>query len=54
MQIPGQAVLLRIYTDENALVGDRALIDVIVLRARQERLEHFPISVKRLSDRKML
>ena len=38
MQIPGQAVLLRLYTDENALVGDRALIDVIVLRARQERL----------------
>jgi len=38
MQIPGQAVLLRIYTDESALVGDRSLMDVIVQRARQARL----------------
>lgn len=38
MQIPGQAVLLRIYTDENALVGDRSLMDVIAQRARDARL----------------
>jgi PII-like signaling protein len=38
MQIPGQAVLLRIYTDEHALLGDRNLIDVIVARARDTRL----------------
>lgn len=38
MQIPGQAVLLRIYTDENALLGDQSLIDVIVRRARDARL----------------
>ena len=38
MQTPGQAVLLRIYTDENALVGDRSLIDVIIRRARDAHL----------------
>lgn len=38
MQIPGHAVLLRIYTDEQALLGDRVLIDVIVARARDARL----------------
>lgn len=38
MQTPGQAVLLRIYTDETALVGDRPLIDIIVARARDARL----------------
>ncbi len=38
MQTPGQAVLLRIYTDENALVGDRSLMDVIVQRAQTARL----------------
>jgi PII-like signaling protein len=38
MQIPGQAVLLRIYTDEHALLGDRNLIDVIVARARDAHL----------------
>ena len=38
MQIPGQAVLLRIYTDEHALLGDRNLIDVIVERARAAKL----------------
>lgn len=38
MKTPGQAVLLRIYTDENALVGDRSLIDVIVHRARNAHL----------------
>lgn len=38
MQVPGQAVLLRIYTDEDALVGDRRLIDVLLQRARDARL----------------
>jgi len=38
MQIPGQAILLRIYTDENALLGDRSLIDVIVRRAQEAHL----------------
>lgn len=38
MQTPGQAVLLRIYTDEQALVGDQSLIDVIVRRAQEARL----------------
>lgn len=38
MQSPGQAVLLRIYTDERALVGDRALVDVIVRRAADAHL----------------
>lgn len=38
MQIPGQAVLLRIYTDENALIGAQSLVDVIVRRARDARL----------------
>lgn len=38
MQVPGQAVLLRIYTDERALVGDRPLLDAIVKRARDARL----------------
>lgn len=38
MLSPTQAVLLRIYTDERALVGDRPLIDVIVKRAADARL----------------
>lgn len=38
MQIPGQAVLLRIYTDENALIGAQSLVDVIIRRARDARL----------------
>ncbi len=38
MQTPGQAVLLRIYTDEQALLGDQSLIDVIVRRAQEARL----------------
>lgn len=38
MQTPGHAVLLRIYTDENALLGDRSLIDVIVRRAQEAHL----------------
>lgn len=38
MQIPGQAVLLRIYTDENALYGAESLIQVIVKRAITARL----------------
>ncbi|MBN9319420.1 MAG: DUF190 domain-containing protein [Caulobacterales bacterium] len=38
MQTPGNAVLLRIYTDENALLGDRSLIDVIVRRAQEAKL----------------
>ncbi len=38
MKVPGQAILLRIYTDEHALLGDRPLTDVIVQRARDARL----------------
>lgn len=38
MQVPGQAILLRIYTDEDALVGDRRLIDILLRRARDARL----------------
>jgi PII-like signaling protein len=38
MQTPGQAVLLRIYTDEQALLGDQSLIDVIVRRAQEARV----------------
>jgi PII-like signaling protein len=38
MQTPGQAVLLRIYSDEQALLGDQSLIDVIVRRAQEARL----------------
>lgn len=38
MKAPGPAVLLRIYTDENAVVGDRSLIDILVKRARDARL----------------
>ncbi len=38
MQTPGQAVLLRIYTDESALIGDQSLLDTIVKRARLARL----------------
>lgn len=38
MQTPGQAVLLRMYTDEQALFGDQSLIDVIIRRARDARL----------------
>lgn len=38
MKAPTQAVLLRIYTDEDAMVGDRSLIEVIVHRGREARL----------------
>jgi len=38
MKAPGSAVLLRIYTDEHALVGDRSLIDVLIRRARDAGL----------------
>lgn len=38
MEASGPAVLLRIYTDENALVGDRSLVDDIVRRARDAHL----------------
>lgn len=38
MEAPGSAVLLRIYTDENALTGDRSLVDAIVSRARRAEL----------------
>lgn len=38
MQTPSQALLLRIYTDEQALVGDRTLIDEIVRRAQEAHL----------------
>lgn len=34
MQAPGSAMLLRIYTDQDALVGDRALVDIILRHAR--------------------
>jgi PII-like signaling protein len=38
MHIPGQATLLRIYTDENAVFGAQSLIDIIVRRARDAHL----------------
>jgi PII-like signaling protein len=38
MKTPTQAVLMRIYTDEDALVGDRALVEIIVRRAREAHL----------------
>ena len=38
MEAPGSAVLLRIYTDENALIGDRSLVDDIVRHAREAGL----------------
>ncbi|MBS0364020.1 MAG: DUF190 domain-containing protein [Proteobacteria bacterium] len=38
MKAPTEAVLLRIYSDEEALVGDRSLIDTVVERARSARL----------------
>jgi len=38
MQAPGQAVLLRIYTEEGKLAGRRALHEAIVLRAREHGL----------------
>ena len=38
MQAPSSAVLLRIYTDEDALFGDQALTAVIVRRAREAQL----------------
>ncbi|MBL8772230.1 MAG: DUF190 domain-containing protein [Phenylobacterium sp.] len=38
MKAPTQAVLMRIYTDEDALVGDRALAEVVVARAREAHL----------------
>lgn len=38
MHTPGQATLLRIYTDENAVFGAHSLIDVIIRRARDAHL----------------
>lgn len=38
MEASGSAVLLRIYTDEHALHGDRSLVEDIVRRARAARL----------------
>lgn len=38
MKAPTQAVLLRLYTDEDAMLGDRSLVEVIVHRAREARL----------------
>jgi PII-like signaling protein len=38
MTTPSETMLLRIYTDENAHVGDRRLIDEIVRRARSDGL----------------
>ena len=35
MEASGSAVLLRIYTDEQALIGDRSLVEDIVRRARE-------------------
>jgi PII-like signaling protein len=35
MQAPGQAVLLRIYTEEGKLIGRHALHEAVVLRARE-------------------
>ena len=34
----GAAALLRVYTDEDALVGDRSLAETLVLRARSAGL----------------
>lgn len=38
MKAPTQAVLLRLYTDEDAMFGDRSLVEVIVHRARDAHL----------------
>lgn len=38
MKTPTKAVLLRIYTDQDALVGDRSLVEIIVRRARDAHL----------------
>lgn len=38
MKAPTKAVLLRLYTDEDAMFGDRPLIEVIVQRALESRL----------------
>ena len=38
MQAPGQAMLLRIYTEEGRRGGDRPLYEHIVLKARQAGL----------------
>lgn len=38
MRPPTKAMLLRIYTDEDALGGDRSLVEVIVRRARDASL----------------
>lgn len=38
MEINSQAVLARIFTDGNAMAGDRHLADVVVERAHQARL----------------
>lgn len=38
MNPPAHAVLMRIYTDEDALVGDRQLAEVIIARARDAKL----------------
>ncbi|MFC3070446.1 DUF190 domain-containing protein [Phenylobacterium soli] len=38
MKTPTQAVLMRIYTDQDALVGDRSLVEIIVRRARDAHL----------------
>lgn len=38
MEASGTAVLLRIYTDENALSGDQSLVEIIVARARKAHL----------------
>lgn len=38
MESTGAAVLLRIYTDENALSGDQSLVEIVVARARKARL----------------
>ena len=38
MQTSDRMMLLRIYTDENAHVGDRRLVDELVIRARKEGL----------------
>lgn len=38
MNPPTQAVLMRIYTDEDALIGDRTLVETLVERARRAHL----------------
>lgn len=38
MQIPEEAVLLRIYTSENVRIGGQSLYQAIVLRARELHL----------------